>query len=72
MSFLIWGITFFELISLSRFKHILDSLINCFVGISICVEVFVIRICDFCHFFFFVSVNALSNWFARFCKLMIL
>ena len=34
------------------FKHILDSFINYFVGISICTEVFAIEICDFVIFFY--------------------
>ena len=66
LCFLFQGITFFELISLLCFKHIVYSFINCLVGVPICVRVFANEICDFVTFF--ISMNAFDNWFAGFCK----
>ena len=64
------GVILFELTSLPRFRCILDSIINYPARTSICVGVFAVRTCDFVTFF--VSMNASSNRFARFCKWMIL
>ena len=67
---LFWGVTSFEPTSLPHFRHILDSFVNCHTGTSIRAGVFAIGICDFVTFF--VSMNASGNWFARFCKWMII
>ena len=67
---LLWGVTSFEPKDLPCLRCILDSFVNCLIGISIHVGVFATWICDIVTFF--VLMNASSNWFVRFCKWMII
>ena len=53
------GVTSFEPTGLPRFRHILDSFINCPTGTSIRAGVFAVGICDFVTFF--VSMSAFGN-----------